>query len=188
MGMRGVIILFSVGLISTVEAGTKSRSEFEVEPVIGYERVVTLIPTLHTTDRLTYGARVRAGLPLLAVEAEYTRGSSSETYTAQDLATKDTADKAKLGLRSTLSLGKLLSFNARAGAQASRNTHEQTTGGVTTTTEEAMEIHPYAGAGLTIKMGKKVAFNAEVVTVFRNFSRFEDNEYQATAGFILKVP
>ena len=119
--MTRFIIVFVAGfLLSTGTAYASSTGGFGIglEPVVGYERVQKLVPTAHTSDRLVYGARLTLGVPLLSVEAEYLRGTDTEAFPSNDLTTIDTDDKIKVGLRSRLALGSLLSFTLRAGGQA----------------------------------------------------------------------
>ena len=158
-----------------------------IEPIIGYERVQKLQPTQHMTNRLMYGARITAGIPLVAAEAEVTRGDDTESFPAQDLTIRDTDDKVKLGLRSSLRLSSLLSFQARAGGQAKRNTHEVTTAGQTEKTVGAIVYKPYAGLGLTSRLGHLFALSGGVTVVFNDFPRMAGNEYQTTLGFNIKI-
>src|SRR4051812_15642989 len=91
---------------------------FGLEPLVGYERVQKIVPTQHTSDRLMYGGRAIFGVPLVSGELEYTRGMDTETFTSPSLTTKDTDDKVKAGLRSSIRLGSLFYLLARAGGQA----------------------------------------------------------------------
>jgi hypothetical protein len=165
-----------------------SLLSLQVEPIVGYERVQKLVPTAHTKSRLIYGARLIAGLPLLSAEAELTRGTDDESFPDQGLTTKDTADKLKLGLRSGFGMGMLLRFTARGGVQATRNRHEETTGGVTTSALEPTRYKPYAGAGLRARLAPKITASAEAVVVFNDINDLKQNEYQTTAGFAIRFP
>lgn len=167
----------------------RSRIGFSVEPIIGYDRVQKLTPTPHTSDRLVYGGRLIVGVPLLSIEAEYTHGTDSESFPTEGISTRDTADKGKLGLRSAIKLGKLVSFVARAGAQGSRTVHEETSGGVTTRTEGPIEYDPYAGAGLRVQLGRrsKFSFGADVTAVITDTNDLSKNEYLLTSGFTIHL-
>src|SRR6185503_13887742 len=129
-----------------------------------------------------YGARVRGGVPLVAVEAEYTRGTDTEDFPADSLQTKDSADKLKLGLRSGFRLSSLLGASARAGVQASQNTHEETRSSVTSSVIEPVKYKPYAGAGLDFNLSSKIT------VVFNDIHDLGQNEYQTTAGFAVRFP
>lgn len=160
----------------------------EVEPIIGYERVQKLVPYHHTKDRLIYGLRFTLGFLILAGELEATRATDTEDFPDLSFSSKDTRDKVKLGLKSTIKLGGFLHAFARAGGQASRNVHEETSLGVHTRTEEAIKYKPYAGAGASAKLGKKVSFNAGITVIFNEFPKMDQAEYEAMAGFTVKFP
>lgn len=159
-----------------------------IEPIIGYERSQKLVPTPHTKDRLIYGARATAGLRLLSLELEYTRGTDSEDFPSDGLASKDTDDRLKMGLVSSFGLGRLFRLHARGGVQASKNIHEETQAGVTTVTSNPIEYNPYAGAGLSAGLGRKLSISGSLTAVFREFPDMSKNEYQATLGFSIKLP
>ena len=162
--------------------------ELGIEPVGGYERVQRLAPTAHTKDRLVYGARITAGVLSLRGELEYLRATDTESFTDQDLSTTDTADKAKLGLRSQISFFRLLALYARLGAQATKNRHVETTGGQTTTTDQAITYNPYLGVGLRIGLGSKLNLNGDITAVIKDTSNLSNNEFQAMAGLSVRLP
>lgn len=159
-----------------------------IEPIVGYERVQLWVPNPHTKDRLVYGARATYGFSVLSAEAEYIHGNSSESFPAQNLSTKDTTDKLKLGLRSGIDILSLINLYARAGCQASQNHHEETSTGVTIVTKQAVNYHPYGGAGLRLRIGRNLRATADLTTVFRDFPNMTNNDYQLTAGLVVQVP
>ena len=160
----------------------------DFEPIIGYERVQKLVPSPHTKDRLLYGARYSLGLGFLGAEAEYTRSSDTENFPSSNLETQDTSDRLKIGARIRfLSLG-ILSASARLGGEASRNGHQETVSGNTTTTTEPIRYRPYAGAILNGRLGRSLGLHAGLTVIFRDFPDMAQNDYQATAGFSLKFP
>jgi len=187
-----LLAIIAAGAIATKNAEARSKLPFSVgiEPIVGYERVQKLVPTVHSRDRLIYGARLTAGILLISAEAEYLRGTDTESFPDQDLTVKDTADKAKLGLRSTISFGGILSLVLRAGAQASQNKHEETTGGVTTSTTEAIKYRPYGGGGLRLGLGRNISLTGDIVAVFPSHfpNNMQNNEYQTTLGFTVRFP
>lgn len=184
------LILVCAFLIPTAAFAEKTRAKFgfDIEPIVGYERVQKLIPTAHTSDRLVYGARVTAGFPLLAAEAEYLRGTDTESFPSQNLEVTEVSDKAKLGVRSSLALGKLVRLTARGGAQAKQNERTEVLNGVTTVTKDPLVYNPYAGAGLKVGLGKRFALSGDMVVVFGDFPNMDKNEYQVTLGFSVKLP
>lgn len=158
-----------------------------IEPIVGYERSQQLFPTPHTKDRLAYGARATLGLLLFSVEAEYLRATSSETFTNPDASSTDQSDIAKLGLRSVISIAPI-SFVLRAGGQAKQTKYSHTIGGVTTDGTDAWVYKPYAGAGVRVRLSPKIALVADVVAVIIDVKNMNSNEYQATAGFSVRIP
>ncbi len=179
---------FLLVLVLFVLAPALAKIGVGVEPVIGYQRSQKLVPTPHTKDGLTYGARLTAGVPLISLEAEYLRGNDSEWFPDLDLTVKDESDKAKLGLRSTFPLVGFLSAFVRGGGQASRYKHTEVTGGVSAESTTPIKYYPYLGAGLRARLGRSVSLIGDVTTVFHNFPSMNDNEYQATAGFVVQFP
>lgn len=185
-GLHRAVFLFFLFCFLSNEAHAIIR--YTVEPIIGYERIQKLVPTKHTKDRLIYGARVLFGIPLISGEGEYTRGTDTEEFSSPALTVKDTTDKAKLGLRSTVKLIGVVYAFARAGAQAKQNVHEETLAGVTTKTTEPVIVKPYAGAGLTAKLGRNFRFDADFTVVFADTQNWRDFEYQTTAGIAVEFP
>jgi len=158
-----------------------------LEPIAGYERVQKLVPNPHSRDRLVYGARLTAGVILFTGEAEYLRGSDTESFPTDDLTVLDAYEKARLGVRSGLKLGRLAAIFIRGGAQASRGREERTQAGVTITVDSPLRYDPYAGAGLRIGLSRRISLSAEVTAVLKNFPRMDDNEYLVTAGFAVHL-
>lgn len=159
-----------------------------LEPIIGYERVQKIVPDAHTHDRLLYGARLTLGFMPLAAEAEYTRATDSESFSSPDLKTKDTDDRLKLGLRSSIPISRIFSFQLRGGGQALRNVHSETTAGVTSEVKNKIHWDPYGGAGLTARLGSRVLLSAGVTAVFTDFPHMSKNDYQTNVGFSLRFP
>lgn len=160
-----------------------------IEPIIGYERVQKILPTAHTTDRLTYGARLTVGIPLIAAEAEYLRGTDTETFPVSNLVITDTDDRLKAGIRSSLGLGALLRFTLRGGVQATQNQHQETVNGVVTTqVTRPIVYYPYAGAGLRVRLSNKLNLSGDIIAVIPNTSDLSKNEYQTTLGLTVRFP
>lgn len=184
--MRNLFILLSfagsaLASTSALAAGTP-KFGVTLEPIVGYELAQALVPTQHSVSRLIYGGRLTVGVLLFGVEAEYTHGAITESFPGQSVT--DTGDKAKLGLRSTFGAS-LLSFHLRAGIEAMQRTVDQSPGGRTV---YPIVYRPYAGAGAGIRLGSHFNLTASVVAVFTNFSNLSQTEYQATAGFVVRVP
>ncbi len=174
--------------LTTPSLFAASMLKYEVEPIIGYERVQKLVPTPHTRDRLVYGVRVTAGVLMVSGEAEYTRATDTESFPLTSTSIQDTDDKARIGLRSTIGMGRLLNFVVRAGAQARQTKSETTVAGFTTTTIAPIRYNPYAGAGLRARLAGNVSFTADLTVVFTDFPNMNRNEYMTTAGFAVSFP
>lgn len=158
----------------------------QVEPIIGFEHVQQLLPSPHSVNRLVYGARVTAGVPLVAAEAEYTHGTLLEEF--PNMSQTSISDRLKVGLRSGIGLGTLIRFSIRGGVQASQTQTSQTVAGVTTITYDALRYDPYAGAALNLRLSNKINGSVGVVAVIRDIQNLEQTEYQVTAGFSVRFP
>jgi hypothetical protein len=158
-----------------------------VEPVFGFEWAPKTVPDEHLHGRLTYGARVIAGMSYLSLEAEYTHASDQEDF-ASGLSTQDTTDRVRLGLRSGYNLGSLLEVHARAGGEAEKNKHDETSGGITTTTYTPVDWNPYIGAGFRVAVSSRTYATADVVVTVHDVHDMQKNEYQTTAGLAVQFP
>jgi hypothetical protein len=162
---------------------------FTVEPIVGYERVQKFTPTAHTVDRLFYGARGSIGLALIAGEGEYTRGQDTENFTNPTLTIKESAEKFKVGARSSLGMTRLLSLIVRGGVQGVKSTVERTEAGVTTTAADPkFRYDPYAGLGFRFGLTPKMFFSASITAVMPEFPDMSKNEYQTSAGYQISFP
>jgi len=183
------LIIALVVLPATAWAASGVGAGVHFEPIIGYEWVQKLVPSQHSSSRLVYGGRIIAGLPLLSAEAEYTRGSDTETFTSPAVTVTDNADRLKLGVRSSVGFLSLMSAHLRGGVQATQNQHQEVVGGVTTINRtDAISYKPYAGAGLRVGLGRRLSLSADVVAVINNINALNQTEYQTTAGFSVRLP
>lgn len=174
-------------LLATSQAqAAKMPFKLSVEPLVGYERVQKVLPERGTKDRMFYGARVVAGFLILAAEAEYIRGEDTEE--SGGVTFKDTDDKAKLGLRSGLGLGRLFQLTGRGGVQAKKNRHEETEDGDTEVTVSKVTYDPYAGASLRMALSRNLAVVGDVTAVFGEFPDMSKNEYQTSLAFSIRLP
>jgi hypothetical protein len=182
-----VVAALSIFLLAPA-AQAASLFKLGVEPIIGYERVQKLLPEPHTRQRLVYGARLTAGLLLFSAEAEYTRSGDSKEFPELGITSKETDDRLKMGLRSSIGMGALLSLILRGGVQASRSTTEDTAGGVTTKTMTPIQYDPYLGLGLSASLGGKFVLTGNVTAIFNDFPDMAKNDYQTTLGFAIRLP
>ena len=183
-----LICVLSLLLWAVFQKSAKGITSVGIEPIIGYERSQLLVPTAHTQDRLVYGARATYGFSFFSAEGEYLRVYSSESFVPQNLITKDTADKLKVGIRSGFNILGILNPYFRAGCQATRNRHEESNSGVDTLINEPVKYHPYGGVGLRLGLGGHLKLTGDLNTVFHSFPDMNQNEYQATVGFVVQFP
>jgi hypothetical protein len=186
MGLfRCILMTILLGLMAITPARAELIS-FQLEPIIGYERVQLYLPTRHGVNRMIYGGRFSAGILLLSLESEFTRGEITETF--PDSTIKTVGDRFRLGLRTGFRLGTLVSMFVRGGAQGSQEQQDTTTNGETVRTKSSLIVRPYGGAGARVALSSKIYASAGVVVAFPDFSDMSQNEYQATAGFVIKLP
>lgn len=183
--MKALSLLTFLLLTSTTSALAKST--FTAGPIVGYERVQKISPTPHTKSRLVYGLKALYGIPILSAEAELTQGKDTESFPEQDLTIDESVINAKLGIRSHIIRSKFITTYLRAGGHARKSEIERTEAGVTTTSEPAIRISPYAGAGLSINIFNKVRANLGLTAIFTGHPRGSDREYQTTLGFSIKI-
>lgn len=180
------VVAVVLGWISMLESSHAAPFRLGLEPIIGYEQVQVFLPTASTAQRLVYGGRLTLGVPLLALEAEYTRSSSSKTVGSDSYS--DLADRAKVGLRSSIRLFRAFYFTLRGGAQAELRKYTSTVSGVTSTNNGALTFLPYAGAGFKIALAPRIAFTVEAVGIFRAFPDFSQIDLQTVAGLNIAFP
>lgn len=160
------------------------------EPIVGYEFTQVSTPTLHTRGMLIYGARVTLGQKWLSGEAEYTMGSTTETFPSQDKSVKSDKQNARLGLRSSKTIVSGLDFLFRAGGQATQTKVTSTTisSGSSLTENPAWEIDPYAGVGLQGNIVNLFSISLEATYLFRSVKDWSQNDVQTTASLRFTLP
>jgi hypothetical protein len=188
-----IIVAGGVSLSTFHEARADALSmmsgvSLKVEPIIGYERVQKFVPTLHSKERLLYGARATGGIPLISLEAEYTQSSDTESFSSPTLTVKDTDEKLKLGLQSRYPLNPFISVTGRGGGQAKRNTHVETSDSGSTTSSDPITYRPYLGFLINADLPGKLNLSAGLTAVFNQFPDMSQNEYQSTFGFGVRLP
>lgn len=178
------ILILSSGqlLAQNFSSGTQSGN-LRIVPIVGYERVQKVTPTPRTKDRFYYGLRAVYGVPLLSAELQATQAKDTEILNDGDLTIKETANTGMLGIRSSFSHQSMLSTFLRAGGHARQSEIEQTENGVTTTTKPAVYLSPYAGTGLTLRLGQIFSLNAGITVIFTGRPKGDDYDYQTDLGF-----
>lgn len=169
-------IILVVSLI-LYQSAFAADAKLTFEPLYGVEtRLVRYPEPSRYVTSATYGARVLYGVTLLSAEAEYTTTKSRKDYSANDQKIEDSADRASLGIRSTIPITSFMGFYFRAGGRASQGETKITTAGVEETKDNPLRIDPYAGTGLQVAFGSNLALNAGA-TMIRNFEGKYDAQY-----------
>jgi hypothetical protein len=175
--LKPFFIFVTFILLLPAWAQTQSKSKFTIEPIYGVETALVQYPEPpRYKTRATYGVRALYGVTLLSGEAEYTTSHSRDDYPALDQVVTDKVERANLGLRSTIPMGKYFGFYFRAGGSASQGETTVKTAGVEDTKKRALTINPYAGSGLQIAFASNLAINAGV-TMIRNSESEYDAQY-----------
>jgi len=168
----------------------KAGFQISAEPVVGYEWTQVQTPVWHTRGMLVYGARVVVGHRWLSGEGEYTLGTTNETFPTQDQNIKTDKQNARLGLRSSKSVGPFFDFLFRIGGQATKNQTTTTTISTATslTASSDWAIHPYAGVGLQANLLKMISISLEATYLFRNLKDWSGNDVQTSASLKIQLP
>lgn len=154
---------------------------YSIEPIIGYELQRKSDPE-RSKLVLTYGARVIAGYKILSAEAEYTQGKSDEFFSNTNTRIEEKTEKVRAGLRSTYSLGSVLDWFLRGGAEAQKINRTTTISGVSSSTETPSKVYPYVGTGLSIALGSQVSLNGSITATLKDLNDMKQNEYTTTFG------
>ncbi|MFM6927697.1 MAG: hypothetical protein ACKOX6_04495 [Bdellovibrio sp.] len=152
---------------------------YTIEPLYGYETVFRDYPTAHLQTRAMYGARVTLGADILSAELEYMKASDTENFSTAPQTIKIDDEKLKLGIRSTYRFNDYIYSSVRLGAQATKSTHEEISGGISDKKEKPIAYNPYAGASLGVRFGV-LSINLSSTVIFRDSSDMSKNDYQNT--------
>lgn len=175
-----------LALLSVPVLAAQSSPSLRVEPLYGFEHVQNQFPEpARYSTRTFFGARVVAGYTLLSLEGEVTQANGRRDFPSQNQKVEDQAQRAMIGLRSTLPTSKWLGVFARAGARGSK---EKTTITDTATLEKTvkeppLQWDPYAGAGIQLALSNILAASAGTTYIFTGSGK---PDVQYTAGLTLK--
>jgi hypothetical protein len=158
-----------------------SDVSYSIEPIVGYEFQKKDNPA-RTKAVFTYGARVIAGYKILSAEGEYTQGKSDEFFGDTGTRIEEKTEKARLGLRSTYSLGSFLDWFLRGGAEGQRRNTRRTVGGVATENDSPAKVFPYVGTGVSLFLARQLALNASVVATVKDLNDLGQTEYSTSFG------
>jgi hypothetical protein len=177
-------IFFTTGsafFSAPAKAADMKDVSYSIEPIVGYELQKKESPA-RTKAVFTYGARVIAGYKILSAEGEYTQGNSDEFFADTGTRIEEKTEKARLGLRSTYSLGTIFDWHLRGGAEGQRRHTRRTIGGVTTENDSPAQVFPYIGTGLSLNFTQNLALNASVVATVKDTNDLSQTEYSTTFG------
>lgn len=164
-----------------VQAADYQGISYSVEPIVGYELQKKDNP-FRTRSELVYGARVVAGYKILSAEGEYTIGNSDEIIAGTNERIEEKTEKIRLGLRSSYSLGSMLDWTLRGGAEAQKIHTKSTISGVVTESDSPSKVYPYIGTDLGINLGSQLSLHAGVVATLKDLNDFKKTEYTTTLG------
>lgn len=183
------VTLMSLTIATPVFARSSGGDNLTISPIIGVERVQKFEPTATMKTRTIFGARALYKLPVAAAEAEYTHGQDSSYDATTTTSYKDVADKVKLGLRGSFSMGSYLSSYLRGGAQAKQSKLTKTVDGASSTTNTTTKVNPYVGTGLAIHLFQAFSLNADVTAVYTPTATpgLSDYEIQPSIGFSISI-
>jgi hypothetical protein len=179
--VRLISAFVAMGLSSAALANKQvsvSGLGMKIEPILGYETVYRDTPSPHTATRAIYGGRASAGVDLLALEIEYTRGADTENFATAPEKIYTSDEKGKVGLRSTYRFNEYFFTTGRIGCQGTRGYTETTSSNVLTRTDNPIKYNPYAGASVGINLGSFVSISAGSTMVFRDTSDLSKNDVQ----------
>ena len=176
--MRSIKQLFLLILsLILYQVAHAAEPKLSVEPLYGVETALVRFPEpARYVTRATYGLRLIFGVTALSAEAEVTEAQSRKDYPSIDQKVEDKSQRASLGVRSTLPLGRFVGFYVRAGGRAAQGETKVTTAGVSETHDNPLRVDPYAGAGLQVAFASNLALNAGV-TMIRNGEDKFDSQY-----------
>jgi hypothetical protein len=190
--LLAICVMNSTFLVQDAKAFSFEKAGFQItaEPVVGYEWTQVPTPVWHTRGMLIYGARFVVGHRWLSGEGEYTLGTTNETFPTQDQNIKADKQNARLGLRSSKSVGPFVDFLFRAGGQATKTEITTTTISTATSLTDGSdwEIHPYAGLGLQANVLKIISISLEATYLFRNLKDWSGNDVQTSASLKIQLP
>jgi hypothetical protein len=178
---RPLAILLPLLAVSSASAALPKDVTYSVQPIIGYE-----LQRKDNPDRtklvLTYGARVIAGYKILSAEAEYTQGKSDENFIDTSTRIEEKSENIRVGLRSTYSVGSLIDWYLRGGAEAQKRNTKRTVSGTTNEYNTPTKVHPYVGTGLDIRLGNQLALTASALATVKDLKDMGKNEYTTSLG------
>jgi len=174
------LVVLPLGTESAGAAEYKGIS-YSVEPIVGYELQRKSDPE-RSKLVLTYGARIVAGYQILSAEGEYTQGKSDELFASTGTRIEEQSEKVRLGLRSTYSLGSMLDWFLRGGAEAQKIKRTTTVSGVATTNHSPSRVYPYVGTGISISLGPQFSLNGGITATLKDLNDLKQTEYTTTFG------
>ena len=183
MKIRRVLAAFIVlGTSTTAQASPDLKDvTYSIEPIVGYELQRKSDPE-RSKLVLTYGARVIAGYKILSAEGEYTQGKSDELFASTGTRIEEKSEKIRAGLRSTYSLGSMLDWFLRGGAEAQKIHRTTTVSGVATESDSPSKVYPYVGTGLSIALGSQFSLNGSITATLKDLNDLKQTEYTTTFG------
>lgn len=180
------IFVLLCAIISLPVFAADSSPSIRIEPLYGVEHTNNQYPEpARYSTRTFFGLRVLAGYTLLSLELEGTQANGRRDFPSQNLKSEDQAQRAMIGLRSTIPATQWLGIFARGGARASKEktTITDTATGIKTVKEPPLQWDPYAGAGIQLALSNILAASAGATYIFTSSGK---PDVQYTLGMTLK--
>lgn len=174
------------GLVTNVSAAEYQGIRYTIEPIVGYELQRKSNPTRSRLEFM-YGAHVTAGYKILSAEGEYTIGNSDELFPDTGKRIEEKTEKIRLGLRSTYSIGSMLDWFLRGGAEAQKIHTKETVSGVITESDSPSKVYPYVGTGLSIALAEHLSLNGSILATIKDVNDLNLNEYTTTFGIKISL-
>ena len=160
-------IFYLLFLISFTSWGKEHLGNgFVLTPIIGFEQIKQLAPTVTSQTRIIYGAKLLFPLPISTIELEYTHGQNTVTDLSTQTSYKFIDDKLKLGLIGYANLGPFITTHLRGGAQLSTSKDTKTTATNVSTQDTISKVNPYLGTGLSLHFYQYLSINGSLTCIY----------------------
>ena len=170
--MKRIIIL----LISSVSF-TSLAAALKVQPVYSIETTRREYPEPASQITRTYlGVSAIYGEPIFSAEFEVAQSTYTDTFPSTDSEVTSLTRRAMLGVRSYPITSKYFGTFLRAGARVKQETLDIKESGQTREEVLPVYVDPYAGAGVTLALGKVFAVNASATMVYNRSADVAESE------------
>lgn len=160
-------------------------AELKIEPIYGLERSLQAEPKpARYRTEIFLGIRATYGNKLIAAEGEVNQSNSDNEFNGVQV--KTNTQNLLLGARLIPVANEFYNIYLRGGARFRQQEVQTIQNNTTETNKNPMQVDPYAGAGLGLKLGGLISINAAATLVYnRNATASEqyDTQYSLGASF-----